>query len=80
MAIQTSFALESKIPGTSRQEGQRGEQEPLVTDGAICLGQVGVLGARGLTSPVVVYCLLVKHLLLSQCELGKTGISLTTNN
>lgn len=27
-----------------------------MTDGAICLGQAGVLGARGLISPLVVYC------------------------
>lgn len=55
-------------------------QELIVTDRAICSGQAAVLGARGLISPVAVYRLLVKCLLLSQCELGKTGISLTTNN
>lgn len=79
MDIQASFVLESKCLELEGKKDSGGEQEPLVPDRAVSSGQEGVLGAKGLMS-LAVYCLLVKCLLLSQCELGKTGISLTTNN
>lgn len=72
--------LQSKCLELQGKEDSGGGQEPLVTDRAVSSRQEGVLGAKGLMSSVAVYCLLVKCLLLSQCELGKTGISLTTNN